>query len=159
LAWQTGAEFSCASADEFRALCFQKTGGVGVDSVVITAETPSSKPVNLAAEIARDRAIVVAVGTVGMDIDRQLYFGKELDRRESSGVRSPERIAVVEKTPATGSIGIGVLGAGNFAQSVLLPALKSIPRASLVGVCNATGPRSKNAAEKFRFQYCTDSQE
>jgi len=43
-----------------------------VDSVLITAETASSEPVNLAAEVARDRAIVVAVGTVGMDIERKL---------------------------------------------------------------------------------------
>ena len=52
-------------------------------SVLITAETPSSEPVNLAAELARDRAIVVAVGTVGMDFQRKLYYEKELDFRIS----------------------------------------------------------------------------
>ena len=56
---------------------------MGVDSVLITAETPSSEPVNLAAELARDRAIVVAVGTVGMDLQRKLYYEKELDFRIS----------------------------------------------------------------------------
>ncbi len=56
-------------------------GGQGADSVLITAETPSSGPVNLAGEIARDRAVVVAVGTVGMDIQRKLYYEKELDFR------------------------------------------------------------------------------
>ena len=38
---------------------------------------------NLAAELARDRAIVVAVGTVGMDLQRKLYYEKELDFRIS----------------------------------------------------------------------------
>ena len=83
LAIGSGAETACTSAREFRDLCFQKTGGVGVDSVLITAETPSSEPVNLAAELARDRAIVVAVGTVGMDLQRKLYYEKELDFRIS----------------------------------------------------------------------------
>ena len=83
LAIGSGAEAACTSAREFRDLCFQKTGGRGVDSVLITAETASSEPVNLAAELARDRAIVVAVGTVGMDLQRKLYYEKELDFRIS----------------------------------------------------------------------------
>jgi threonine dehydrogenase-like Zn-dependent dehydrogenase len=83
LALTSGAEAVCTGIREFRDLCFQKTGGVGVDSVLITAETPSSDPVNLAAEIARDRAIVVAVGTVGMELQRKLYYEKELDFRIS----------------------------------------------------------------------------
>ncbi len=36
----------------------------------------SSEPVNLAAELPRDRAIVVAVGTVGMELQRKLYYKK-----------------------------------------------------------------------------------
>jgi len=79
----SGAEATCTTAREFRDLCFQKTGGVGVDAVLITAETASSEPVNLAAELARDRAVVVAVGTVGMDLQRKLYYEKELDFRIS----------------------------------------------------------------------------
>ena len=51
--------------------------------MLITAETPSSEPVNLAGEVARDRAIIVAVGTVGMEIERKAYYEKELDFRIS----------------------------------------------------------------------------
>src|SRR5207244_12676186 len=40
-------------------------------------------PVNLASEVARDRGIVVAVGTVGMELQRKLYYEKELDFRIS----------------------------------------------------------------------------
>ncbi|MGH9512088.1 MAG: bi-domain-containing oxidoreductase [Terriglobales bacterium] len=72
-----------ASAADFAALCFEQTRGNGVDSVLITAETSSSDPVNLAGEIARDRGMVVAVGTVGMEIERKLYYEKELDFRIS----------------------------------------------------------------------------
>ncbi len=38
---------------------------------------------NLAAGVARDRAVVVAVGTVGMELQRQRYYEKELDFRVS----------------------------------------------------------------------------
>ena len=246
LAVQSGAEAACAGADEFRDLCFQRTGGLGVDAVLITAETPSSDPVNLAAEVARDRAVVVAVGTVGMEIQRKLYYEKELDFRISrsygpgrydaayeqrgrdypighvrwtetrnmeaflqliadrklnlpalvthrfaldqaaraydlitgrtgepflgvlityadvqagAGREHYEKIPVHAISPRTGQVGLAVLGAGNFAQSTLLPALRAIPEVSLVGVCNATGPRSRHAAEKFGFAYCTNSEQ
>jgi predicted dehydrogenase len=52
-----------------------------------------------------------------------------------------------------------VLGAGNFAQSTLLPALKTLPSVALVGVCNASGMRARHAAEKFKFAYCADSEQ
>lgn len=245
LARESGAEAVCIEAREFRDRCFEKTGGVGVDSVLITAETPSSEPVNLAAELARDRAIVVAVGTVGMELHRKLYYEKELDFRISRSygpgrydvayelkgrdypighvrwtetrnlaaflqfiadgklnlpalithrfpleqARRPydliagdtqefflgvvidyadvesatipnltERIPVATVAPQSSSIGLGVLGAGSFTQNTLLPALKTISEVSLIGVCNATGPRSRKAAEKFGFSYCTNSE-
>lgn len=255
LAIQSGADAACTSAHEFRDLCFQKTGGAGVDEVLITAETPSSEPVNLAAEVARDRAIVAAVGTVGMELQRKLYYEKELTFRvsrsygpgrydaayEQKGRDYPighvrwtetrnleaflrliadhkldlkslithrfpieqatraydlimgrtgesflgvlltythaeaesefgalpdfsETIPVASAAPpphsaGRPSVGLGVLGAGAFAQNTLLPALKAIPEASFIGVCNATGTRSRSAAEKFGFSYCSNSED
>src|SRR6266852_3043233 len=47
------------------------------------AQTTSSDPVNLAAEVARDRAIIVAVGIVGMALERRPFYEKELDFRVS----------------------------------------------------------------------------
>ncbi|HXU16691.1 MAG TPA: bi-domain-containing oxidoreductase [Terriglobales bacterium] len=83
LALKSGTLAVSASEDEFRDLCLQHSAGHGVDAVLITAETPSSGPVNLASQIARDRAVVCAVGTVGMDLQRKLYYEKELDFRIS----------------------------------------------------------------------------
>src|SRR6266496_4112561 len=83
LARQSGALAVTSSEAEFRDLCLQHSAGHGVDSVLITAETSSSGPVNLASEVARERAIVVAVGTVGMELQRKLYYEKELDFRVS----------------------------------------------------------------------------
>ena len=83
LALRLGAEDVCISRDGLRDLCLQHSNGHGADAVLITAETPSSEPVDVAGEVARDRAVVVAVGTVGMDIQRKIYFEKELDFRIS----------------------------------------------------------------------------
>ncbi len=83
LAAHLGAYAVAISASEFRGLCAGQSQGLGVDAVLITAETPSSEPVNLAGDIARERAIVVAVGTVGIDIERRAYYEKELDFRIS----------------------------------------------------------------------------
>jgi predicted dehydrogenase/threonine dehydrogenase-like Zn-dependent dehydrogenase len=81
LASRMGADAVGTSDSDFRDLCLQHSAGHGADAVLITAETPGSGPVNLAARLARDRAIIVAVGTVGMEIDRRLYYEKELDFR------------------------------------------------------------------------------
>ena len=55
------------------------SGGVGFDLIVICADGPSNDPVTLAAALARDRARVVAVGAVGLDLPRKAYYEKELE--------------------------------------------------------------------------------
>jgi predicted dehydrogenase len=55
------------------------TQGAGADAVLICADTESNDPIELAGEIARDKARVVAVGAVGLDIPRKAYYEKELD--------------------------------------------------------------------------------
>lgn len=52
--------------------------GRGVDAVVLTAATASSGPVRRAPALARDRANVVVVGDVGLDLDRTPFYEREL---------------------------------------------------------------------------------
>jgi predicted dehydrogenase/threonine dehydrogenase-like Zn-dependent dehydrogenase len=59
------------------------SGGQGFDVLLICAASESSDPVELAGELARDRARVIAVGDVGMDVPRRTYFRKELVFRVS----------------------------------------------------------------------------
>ncbi len=59
------------------------TDGRGADSVIITAAAPSNDPFVLAGEIARDRAHVVLVGAVPIEVPRSPYYEKELDVRLS----------------------------------------------------------------------------
>ncbi|HUJ11928.1 MAG TPA: bi-domain-containing oxidoreductase [Verrucomicrobiae bacterium] len=50
---------------------------------------------------------------------------------------------------------LGVIGAGNHAQGVLLPQFKANPDVALRAVCTATGAKAQKAKEKFGFQACT----
>jgi len=55
----------------------------GVDAVIISAATKSKQPIELAGQIARDRAVVVVVGDVRVDVPREHYYQKELQVRYS----------------------------------------------------------------------------
>lgn len=54
------------------------TKGRGADKVIITAATDSNQPMDLAAAIARDRAVICMIGVTQMNIDRRPYYSKEL---------------------------------------------------------------------------------
>ncbi|HWQ84242.1 MAG TPA: Gfo/Idh/MocA family oxidoreductase, partial [Anaerolineales bacterium] len=49
------------------------------------------------------------------------------------------------------SIQLGVLGAGNFATAVLLPAVQKIPSIQRVVIASASGASAQNAARRFGF--------
>lgn len=62
----------------------QRTGGLGVDAVIITAGTSSLDPINFAGEIVRKRGRVVVVGAVPTGFDRDPhYYRKELELKMS----------------------------------------------------------------------------
>jgi predicted dehydrogenase/threonine dehydrogenase-like Zn-dependent dehydrogenase len=82
LALEVGADAACAPA-EAGAAAAALTGGSGADAVLVTAGTASNEPVELAGALARDRARVVVVGAVGMDLPRPPFFEKELSFRVS----------------------------------------------------------------------------
>ncbi|WP_437598127.1 bi-domain-containing oxidoreductase [Sorangium sp. So ce590] len=55
------------------------TQGRGADAVVITASSPTNEPLVTAGELARDRARIVMVGLMPIDVPRKTYFDKELE--------------------------------------------------------------------------------
>ena len=59
------------------------TDGAGADHVFLTAGGDTNQPVELAAELARDRARVVDIGKVRLDLPWTEYYAKELDVRFS----------------------------------------------------------------------------
>ncbi|HRN50936.1 MAG TPA: bi-domain-containing oxidoreductase [Anaerolineales bacterium] len=217
------------------------TAGQGFDAVLICADTESNDPVQLAGEIARDRATVVAVGAVGMDVPRRSYYGKELSfivsRSYGPGRYDPEyeeggrdypigyvrwtegrnlqafadlmasgavdvsklishRFPITEapkayeliqsdkpflgvlitypgaatapskasrkvtfeaKPLSKDKIGLGVLGAGNFARNTLLPALRGLP-VDMVGITSASGRPAADLGKRFGFRYASSDE-
>ncbi|MBC8038390.1 MAG: bi-domain-containing oxidoreductase [Rhizobiales bacterium] len=55
------------------------TGGVGADGVIVTAATVSDEVISIAFKMCRKKARVVLVGDVGLDLDRNDIYVKELD--------------------------------------------------------------------------------
>jgi predicted dehydrogenase/threonine dehydrogenase-like Zn-dependent dehydrogenase len=91
------------------------------------------------------------------------YGSKEHVESEVSlptdGQLSTERIQSEQQIEAfSGKIKLGVLGAGNFASAVLLPALSKINELELTGVASASGLSAQNAANRFNFRYATSDE-
>ena len=71
---------------------------------------------------------------------------------EASAARS---VAVAAKPRAKKDrVGIAFVGAGNYARSVLLPALARSDVAHPVSIVTATGPSARRTAERFGFARC-----
>lgn len=53
--------------------------GRGADAVLVFAAASSSEPISVGAAVARDRAKLVVVGDVPLELDRRTFYEKELD--------------------------------------------------------------------------------
>jgi len=81
LAKELGADVAVSAALATAVMGF--TDGQGADAVILTASTQSNEPVNIAAEISRLKGRVVIVGLVGMNLDREAFYKRELDLKLS----------------------------------------------------------------------------
>ncbi|RMD92469.1 MAG: oxidoreductase, partial [Calditrichaeota bacterium] len=61
----------------------QFSHGNGVDAVIITADTKSNQPLELAGKISRQKGKVIVVGRVGMKVPREIFYLKELELKVS----------------------------------------------------------------------------
>ncbi len=71
------------SFDALKARLSALTGGAGADCIFLTAGGNTNQPVEVAAELARDRARIVDIGKCRLDLPWNAYYGKELDLRFS----------------------------------------------------------------------------
>src|SRR6266498_3546394 len=60
---------------------------------------------------------------------------------------------------STGTVKLGVLGAGLFANSILLPSIQKAGDIQLVGLASSGGLHAQHAGKKFGFQYATSNDE
>lgn len=69
---------------------------------------------------------------------------------ENSAIRS-SLLAGNTQNRVVDSLRLGVLGAGNFATAVLLPALSDLPHLEKVSIASASGMSAQHAAKRFGF--------
>lgn len=74
-----GMEHGASDPDGMKALVRDATGGRGVDRTLITAATKSNAAVNLAMDLTRAKGTVVIVGDVGLKVEREVFYRKEID--------------------------------------------------------------------------------
>jgi polar amino acid transport system substrate-binding protein len=90
--------------------------------------------------------------------DRQAFLGILLtyptavanDRSSTVVALKPQVTSLRE-----GAVHLGVIGAGNFAKSVLLPRLAKASGVNLVGIATATGRNAKTMGGQYGFAFCT----
>jgi predicted dehydrogenase len=239
LARELGAD--AAVSESLAAAVAGFTAGHGADAVIVTASTKSNAPLNEAAEISRLKGRVVLVGMVGMTLDREPFYKRELDLRLSlsygpgrhdpayeieghdyplayvrwteqrnmeaflelvaAGRVTPDRLVThrfpiaeaekayqlmdgdepylgilltypdeagqparaVEVRPSSARAegdGIAFIGFGNYAKSMLLPAVRKAGGVNLRTIVTATGLSAHAGAEKYGFaRAATDPEE
>ncbi|RJP49960.1 MAG: hypothetical protein C4583_11470 [Anaerolineaceae bacterium] len=88
---------------------------------------------------------------------KESFLGVVLTYSERKDEKSKkiEFPSTVHRPPST--VSLGVLGAGAFANAVLLPAIKKAGDFSLVGIASASGMHAQVSGKKFGFQYATSS--
>jgi polar amino acid transport system substrate-binding protein len=82
LALASGADGGCVPA-EAREKVMVWSRRRGADACIIAAATASNEPIELAGEISRLKGRVVAVGMVGMNVPRNVYYQRELTLKVS----------------------------------------------------------------------------
>ena len=253
LAEKAGALLAAAPGDEgvqaLRQTLAEVTGGRGADHILLAAGGSSNGPVEAAAVLARDRATVVDIGKMSLNLPWNAYYEKELDvrfsrsygpgryddRYELDGIDYPagyvrwterrnlesfldliarEQIEVASlisgvfplgnaakvyrdladgtlsavgvlleypepvpgqlpdrtvgarrpgpgtapaRRPAGPALGIGFIGAGNYASGMLLPHLSRLGSAALEHVATNRSLSAANAQRKFGFRTASTS--
>jgi predicted dehydrogenase/threonine dehydrogenase-like Zn-dependent dehydrogenase len=63
----------------------------------------------------------------------------------------------VSSIKTTSTVKLGLLGAGSFANSILLPAIQKASDIQLVGIASSGGLHAQHSGKKFGFQYATSN--
>ena len=83
---EKGGAVACGSPDDLDGVLAELakiTGGRGADHVFLSAGGNSNGPVEMAVKLARDRARIVDIGKMKLDLPWNAYYEKELDVRFS----------------------------------------------------------------------------
>ena len=91
---------------------------------------------------------------------RERYLGIILVYKNTIGPDTHRIHRRSDKAVSSDKVNVGLIGAGNFARSVILPNLAKVGGYDLVGLCTATGVSAEGSGKKYGFKYITtDSEE
>jgi predicted dehydrogenase/threonine dehydrogenase-like Zn-dependent dehydrogenase len=74
-----GLTDGASDPEAFKQLVRDHTRGFGADRTLLTAATPSNAVINMAMEVTRAKGAVVIVGDVGLNVQRAVFYRKEID--------------------------------------------------------------------------------
>lgn len=84
-----------------------------------------------------------------------LSYGNQGDDAKPADIVRRVDITKNVREPKTGDVGVGFIGCGNFASSVILPNLRKVGGHVLRGVCTARGMSAGETARKEGFAFAT----
>lgn len=82
-ALEQGAEWGANPNELSEGWSHEATSGYGVDFALITASSETAAPIELAANLCRPKGRVVVVGAMPLNLDRRVFYEKELELRLS----------------------------------------------------------------------------
>jgi len=97
LGLKQGAEVALDGSKNPKQFLDVLTDGQGADSVIICASSQTSQPLEMALDIARSRARVIVVGSVKMEMPREVLYRKELQLMVSRAYGPGSYDALYEK--------------------------------------------------------------
>jgi predicted dehydrogenase/threonine dehydrogenase-like Zn-dependent dehydrogenase len=87
--------------------------------------------------------------------NKEAYLGILLKYDEDRCRIASSKTITLKSRRDVEEIKLGLIGAGNFARSVLLPRLSRAESVSLIAIATATGRNAKASGEKYGFRFCT----
>jgi predicted dehydrogenase len=91
---------------------------------------------------------------------QEKYLGIVLKYKEEINLDEHKIVQRSDKAVTAEKINVGLIGAGNFTKSVILPNMQKVGGYELVGLCTATGVSAEGTGKKYDFKYITtDSDE
>ncbi|MBO8093808.1 MAG: bi-domain-containing oxidoreductase [Prosthecochloris sp.] len=88
---------------------------------------------------------------------KQKYLGIVLTYKSDIKIDDERIVQRTQKIVKSENVNIGLIGAGNFTKSVILPTIQKVGGYDLVGLCTATGVSAQGTGKKYDFKYMTTS--
>lgn len=90
---------------------------------------------------------------------KEKYLGIVLNYKRDIKLEDEKIVQRSEKKISNDKVNVGLIGAGNFTKSVILPNIQKVGDFEFVGLCTATGVSAQGTGKKYDFKYITTNSE